>query len=357
MLQNLLASLVVVISTAALCQNCPEGTVRVPTSFGSYCGQTPTGSTVATSPWEAEIRCASPVTEVVLHASPAATLPVVDLLQCGERVTVLEERADWFRVHTRTAEEGYVQATFVSQFASTPTSTGSGKKEGYLDCIFSDWHYIAVFESAGGGNVIAKPKCGEKVSILESDAPWYKVRTGDGSIGYVRQDFVSDVPKYPKALATNSGAVSSSVQSANTQGRIRIQVVTSESAQRDLTYADPGSPERSTTHCNSDSSASAIGLGGVATAQESGTTNCTTITRPATPPSTVVIGSLRQAHVHAIMPDGTHVTLWCEKGFRDCRTLSAGFYFAEVKGNTVWMHGADLSGKEHRIKYRLAGSW
>src|SRR5579863_10064140 len=65
-----------------------------------------------------------------------------------------------------------------------------------------------------------------------------------------------------------------------------------------------------------------------------GSTTCTTTSTPGTPASTGV-RSIPQAHVHAIMPDRTHITLWCQSGFRHCDTLAAGYYSAEVDRNSV----------------------
>lgn len=64
--------------------------------------------------------------------------------------------------------------------------------------------------------------------------------------------------------------------------------------------------------------------------------------------------SITQERVHAIMADGRHVTLWCEKVFRRCDYLQPGSYSAEVKGNTVWIYVLDLSSKEHKIRYKVA---
>ena len=52
------------------------------------------------------------------------------------------------------------------------------------------------------------------------------------------------------------------------------------------------------------------------------------------------------------MPDGVHTTLWCQAQFRNCASLEAGYYAAQVKGNTVWIYIRDVSGKEHKIKYK-----
>lgn len=140
---------------------------------------------------------------------------------------------------------------------------------------------------------------------------------------------------------------------AKEKPKVRIEVVDTQSSTRQFTYYVPGTNGRSTTNC--DDNATAIDLGGgVATAN--GTTNCTTTSTPGSPASTGV-RNIPQAHVHAIMPDGTHVTLWCQSGFRHCSTLNAGYYAAEVDGNSVWVYGRDLGGKEHKVKYHYVGGW
>jgi hypothetical protein len=146
-------------------------------------------------------------------------------------------------------------------------------------------------------------------------------------------------------------AVSAAI--AKDKPRITIQVMDTETSTRQFTYNVPGTNAHSTTNCNGNATAIDTG-GGMATAN--GTTNCTTTTTPGTAPSTRV-REIPQAHVHAIMPNGTHITLWCQSGFRRCNTLSAGYYSAEIDGNSVWMFGHDLGGKEHKIKYHYVGGW
>jgi hypothetical protein len=41
----------------------------------------------------------------------------------------------------------------------------------------------------------------------------------------------------------------------------------------------------------------------------------------------------------------------------NCNTLSARYYSAQIDGNSVWMFGHDLWGKEHKIKYHYVGGW
>ena len=139
---------------------------------------------------------------------------------------------------------------------------------------------------------------------------------------------------------------------AKEKERINIQVVGTDTSARQYTYYVPGTAARSQTNC--DGNATAVDLGNVTTAN--GTTQCTTTTTPGTP-ATTGVRSIPQAHVHAIMPDGTHITLWCQSGFRHCSSLNPGYYSAEVDGNSVWMFGRDLGGKEHKIKYHYVGGW
>lgn len=145
----------------------------------------------------------------------------------------------------------------------------------------------------------------------------------------------------------------STVTLAKDHPRITIRVVDTQTSTREHTYYIPGTNAQSSTNC--DSNATAIDLGG-GMASANGTSNCTTTTTPGRPASTGV-RYIPQANVHAIMPDGAHITLWCQSGFRRCETLSAGAYAAELDGNSVWIFARDLDGKERKVKYRYVGGW
>jgi len=134
--------------------------------------------------------------------------------------------------------------------------------------------------------------------------------------------------------------------------KIQIQVVNTQTGQRQFAYAVPETASRSTTDCNG--SATATGIGGTATA--TGSSNCTTTTTPGLPARTVV-GSIPQVYVHAIMSDGKRVTLWCQTGLRRCGNLGSGNYAAEIDGNSVWIYSFEIGGKRQKIKYRYAGGW
>jgi hypothetical protein len=62
-----------------------------------------------------EIVCRSESEEIVLHATASATLPVVDILSCGDHVTVMARKAGWYRVRTQGGKEGYVKDLFFTK--------------------------------------------------------------------------------------------------------------------------------------------------------------------------------------------------------------------------------------------------
>ncbi|MCU1296141.1 MAG: hypothetical protein JWO91_419, partial [Acidobacteriaceae bacterium] len=66
---------------------------------------------------------------------------------------------------------------------------------------------------------------------------------------------------------------------------------------------------------------------------------------------------ISQEHVNAIMPNGDHVTLWCQKSWRRCESLQPGNYDAEVKGNVAWVYTRELSGNIRKVKYQSVGGW
>lgn len=140
---------------------------------------------------------------------------------------------------------------------------------------------------------------------------------------------------------------------AKEKPRVTVEVVNSQQSVRHWTQHILGTDSRSQTNC--DTNGTATDTGGD-TASINATTNCSTTTTPGTPARTVE-HSIAQEHVYAIMPDGSHVTLWCQNGFRRCESLSAGKYTAEVDGNTLWIYGHELDGKERKIKYHYVGGW
>ncbi|MGB8581383.1 MAG: hypothetical protein WCD47_11220 [Candidatus Sulfotelmatobacter sp.] len=145
---------------------------------------------------------------------------------------------------------------------------------------------------------------------------------------------------------------------------VTIQIVDSQSSTREFAYTTPGRAGTSNTTCNTNGTADTSGNAtsyGNNTSYNGSTnlnanTNCTTTSTPATPPQTHV-RYIAQENVQAIMPDGSHVALWCQAGLRRCANLRPGNYTAEISGGSVRLYVYDLSQKIHKVKYKDVGGW
>jgi hypothetical protein len=132
---------------------------------------------------------------------------------------------------------------------------------------------------------------------------------------------------------------------------INVQVLSTEAWTRTVTIHHPGTAGSSKTDCSTNGTAS--DPAGTGTATINASTDCTTTTTPGTAPHTTA-REFQQETVHAVLPDGRQVALWCQKGFRDCRNLSEGTYKAQIEGSSIlWIFVPQLDKTEKKIKYRL----
>lgn len=132
---------------------------------------------------------------------------------------------------------------------------------------------------------------------------------------------------------------------------INVQVLSTEAWTRTVTVHHSGTAGTSKTDCST--TGTATDPAGTGTATINADTDCTTTTTPGTTPHTTT-RQIQQETVHAVLPDGRQVTLWCQKGWRDCRNLSEGTYKAQIEGSSVlWIFVPQLDNTEKKIKYRL----
>ncbi len=160
------------------------------------------------------------------------------------------------------------------------------------------------------------------------------------------------------ALSSFSGYAASKPQ-------FQLELVNSVQTNSIQTYYVPGTPSHSTTDCNG-------------TATGSGTTtnlntDCTTTTTA----GRAAYSGTRYSYsedIRVIMPDNSHLTLWCQEGFRTCLHLASGKYRAERDKDKIWIYCTYANQKDwdetgmspgqreashqvNRVKYRVVGSW
>ena len=138
-----------------------------------------------------------------------------------------------------------------------------------------------------------------------------------------------------------------------------IEVVGTDAWQRDIAVHHAGTNGTSDTNCNTSGSVNTTTIGDNTSGNINATTNCTTTTTPGTP-AYVTHHSIQQESVHAIFPNGQHVTLWCQAGFRKCANLTAGTYEVEADGDKavrVYVYSLVSHKLMGKMKYRVIGGW
>ncbi len=105
-----LLALFVSFGIASIAQSCPQDSIRVITSYGSYCSPISALSKSAAT----LITCPSSSADVTLHASAAPEPPYLEIIRCGANVLVLGKEGEWYKVRAQSGKEGYVRETFVA---------------------------------------------------------------------------------------------------------------------------------------------------------------------------------------------------------------------------------------------------
>lgn len=139
----------------------------------------------------------------------------------------------------------------------------------------------------------------------------------------------------------------------------QIEVVGTDAWQRDVAIYHAGSDSTSNTNCDTNGTVNTTTVGDNTNGSVNATTNCTTTTTPGSP-AYVSHASVRQESVRAIFPDGQHVTLWCQAGFRKCANLTPGTYQVEADGDKavrVYVYSIISHKLMGKMKYRVIGSW
>ena len=155
------------------------------------------------------------------------------------------------------------------------------------------------------------------------------------------------------------------IGSAGQKPQFVLEVAKAIQSEHASSYYVPGSPSQSRTSCNGTSNAS----GNTSTLDA----NCTTTTSPGSPARSGT-RYVYSEDIRVIMPDGSHLTLWCQEGYRTCLHLAAGKYSAERDKDTIWIYCTfanqdnwsetgmspgqrKASHTLEKIKYRVVGTW
>jgi hypothetical protein len=144
---------------------------------------------------------------------------------------------------------------------------------------------------------------------------------------------------------------------------LTIEVVKADASVRDISVYHNATSGKATTNCDTNGNVNGTATTYGDTTSISGTTSANTTCQTKVDPGQPAYTShtyIEQEHVHAIMPGGQHVTLWCQVGFRKCAELAPGTYQAEADGDKairLYVYSLVSHKLMGKMKYRVVGSW
>lgn len=144
---------------------------------------------------------------------------------------------------------------------------------------------------------------------------------------------------------------------------LTIEVVTADASVRDISVYHSATSGKATTNCDTNGNVNGTATTYGDTTSINGTTTANTTCQTKVDPGQPAYTShtyIQQEYVHAIMPGGQHVTLWCQAGFRKCSDLAPGTYQAEADGDKalrLYVYSLVSHKLMGKMKYRVVGSW
>ena len=123
-----------------------------------------------------------------LREHPNTKSKILKVLKFNERVEVLKETSDgWYNVKTRTGQEGFCFAEFLSVKNEYTNSN--------IGVVTSDNGLRLRSQPNTNSNVLAVLNFDEQVAILSEDYNnWYKVKTQNGQVGFCFAEFLKIKP-------------------------------------------------------------------------------------------------------------------------------------------------------------------
>ncbi len=157
-----------------------------------------------------------------IRADKNTNAKVVGTVAKGDKVTVLEQAGDWYKVELADGSTGYASRQFIKLAKSDSASTKklmSGGKNSVVKSVSGNGVVITKSaplnirgDSKDDAKVVAQVSKGANVQILEKAGKWYKVKLEDGTVGYASSQFiqvsaVSDATDDTEATGSGYGEV------------------------------------------------------------------------------------------------------------------------------------------------------
>lgn len=128
------------------------------------------------------------VNDLNLRTSPELSSSIIQKLQTGQRVQILETNNEWFKI-TVEGSTGWVSSNYIRL-----TSKSSVTSNGEMVTILNNGTNLRS-EPSIQSSIVEIGNSGETFSVIEKDNDWYKIKLNGGKTAYVASWVVSSTVK------------------------------------------------------------------------------------------------------------------------------------------------------------------
>lgn len=125
------------------------------------------------------------VTATALNVRSSGSLSgsVVGSVTKGTKVTILEEKNDWYKISFGSNKIGWVASWYIAKDSSQTTNTNAGKDSQYVKIIYNGTNIRS--GTSTSHSIMKRANLGETYGIIEKVGDWYKINLGNNKTGFI----------------------------------------------------------------------------------------------------------------------------------------------------------------------------
>jgi len=108
---------------------------------------------------------------------------VIGAVAKGTKVTILEEKNDWYKISFGSNKVGWVAGWYISKASTTAINTNSNNNSQHVKIIYNGTNIRS--GSSTSHSIIKRANLGETYGIIEKAGDWYKINIGSNKTGYI----------------------------------------------------------------------------------------------------------------------------------------------------------------------------
>jgi N-acetylmuramoyl-L-alanine amidase len=131
------------------------------------------------------VKASGTVTATSLNVRNNGTLngKVVGTVTKGMKVSIIEERNDWYKITFSSNKTGWVAGWYISKTVDKPNTSPSTPEKKHVKIIYNGTNIRS--GASTSKSIVKRASLGESYEIIETVGDWYKINLGSNKVGYI----------------------------------------------------------------------------------------------------------------------------------------------------------------------------